>query len=235
MNIADGTSSTATYFGTSYFGASSGFVSNTNAGYNNFAMYCAGSALFGRWVAAVSDERIKKDIEDINDDKALKKILLLKPKRFKYIDDKKNGDYTAFGFIAQEVKEVIPEAVNIIKDFIPNIYKVFNVLDDTITTDEDLTDKLNVNDKIKIMDQDEEKPEEFKILEISNDKIIIDKTISGNKCFVYGKEINDFHTLSKDYIFTLNVCATQELYKLIQQQQTIINDLINRISILESK
>ena len=42
-------------------------------------------------------------------------------------------------------------------------------------------------------------------------------------------------TLDKNYIFTLNVCATQELYKLIQQQQTIINDLQNRLSILENK
>ena len=63
LNIADGTSSTATYFDTSYFGTTSGFVSNTNAGYNNFAMYCAVSALFGRWVAAVSDERIKKELK----------------------------------------------------------------------------------------------------------------------------------------------------------------------------
>ena len=29
-----------------------------------------------------------------------------------------------------------------------------------------------------------------------------------NEIFVYGTEIDDFHTLSKEYIFTLNVCAT---------------------------
>ena len=59
--------------------------------------------------------------------------------------------------------------------------------------------------------------------------------IEGDECFIYGKEVDDFHTISKEYIFTLNVCATQELYKLIQQQQTIINDLQNRITILENK
>jgi hypothetical protein len=53
--------------------------------------------------------------------------------------------------------------------------------------------------------------------------------------FVFGKEIEDFHTLKKDYIFTLNVCATQELYKLIQNQNIIIEDLKNRLSILEAK
>jgi len=59
--------------------------------------------------------------------------------------------------------------------------------------------------------------------------------MDGNKCFIYGKEINDFHTLSKEYIFTLNVSATQELYKLIQQQNILIQDLQNRITILENK
>ena len=51
---------------------------------------------------------------------------------------------------------------------------------------------------------------------------------------IYGSKVDDFHTLNKDYIFTLNVCATQELYKLIQQQNIIIQDLQNRINILEN-
>ena len=53
--------------------------------------------------------------------------------------------------------------------------------------------------------------------------------------FVYGSKVNDFHSLDKSYIYTLNVCATQELYKIIQQQNIIIQDLQNRISILENK
>ena len=65
--------------------------------------------------------------------------------------------------------------------------------------------------------------------------IEIDKDINSSNVFIYGKEINDFHTLKKDYIFSLNVCATQELYKLIQNQNIIIEDLKNRISILEQK
>ena len=73
------------------------------------------------------------------------------------------------------------------------------------------------------------------ILYKKENKITIDKEIEGDKCFVYGKKINDFHALDKNYIYTLNVSATQELYKLIQQQNLIIQDLQNRISILENK
>ena len=65
--------------------------------------------------------------------------------------------------------------------------------------------------------------------------IEIDKEINTEKIFIYGKEIKDFHSLKKDYIFTLNVCATQELYKIIQKQETIINDLISRIAKLENQ
>ena len=94
------------------------------------------------------------------------------------------------------------------KDFIPNIYKVFDLSSDIITTNEDLTNILSVDDNIQIIEQTKENTESFKILEISPTHIKIDKSIEGDKCFIYGKEINDFHTLSKEYIFTLNVCAT---------------------------
>jgi len=75
----------------------------------------------------------------------------------------------------------------------------------------------------------------YNITEINENVIKIDKDINTSNVFVFGKEVDDFHTLKKDYIFTLNVCATQELYKLIQNQNIIIEDLKNRISILEQK
>ena len=83
--IADGTTTTAAWSPTSYFGPSSGFVNNTTAAYNNVSLYALGSGLFGRWVASVSDIRINKDIEDIDNKNSLQKILLLQPKTFKYI------------------------------------------------------------------------------------------------------------------------------------------------------
>jgi len=47
-------------------------------------------------------------------------------------------------------------------------------------------------------------------------------------------EINDFHNLNEAYIFTLNVCATQELHGMITRQQAIIDILISRIEALEA-
>jgi hypothetical protein len=46
-----------------------------------------------------------------------------------------------------------------------------------------------------------------------------------NKIFVSGTEVDDFHTISKEYIFTLNVCATQELHRRMESQNVIIKEL----------
>ena len=103
-----------------------------------------------------------------------------------------------------------------------------------ITLENDVSKELNLNDNIKIYDE-LGNDNMYNITEINSNVITIDKDINTSNIFVFGKEIEDFHTLKKDYIFTLNVCATQELYKLIQNQNIIIEDLKNRLSILEAK
>jgi hypothetical protein len=44
-----------------------------------------------------SDERIKKHIQDINDDGALQKILLIQPKTYEYIDKVEKGSDIVYG------------------------------------------------------------------------------------------------------------------------------------------
>ena len=171
-----------------------------------------------------SDIRIKKNIRDINDDIALQKILAFQPKYYNYIDATKQGDKDVIGFIAQEVEEVEPLAVSTQSDFIPNIFKSVDIIDDKFNLE---NNNLNVNDEIEIWDLEGNK-KHYKVLNVNGNEITIDEKIKGEKCLIYVVKINDFKTLNKDYIFTLNVSATQELYKLIK-------DLQNRILILESK
>ena len=64
------------------------------------------------------------------------------------------------------------------------------------------------------------------IIKINDEHFIIDNIISSNQfsisnnynklssnIFVYGTRIDDFNVLNKDYIYTLNVCATKKLYE----------------------
>lgn len=63
----------------------------------------AGSQVF------VSDQRKKRNIEDLVLDKARSFIMALKPRKFKFTKDISKSNRDHHGFIAQEVKEVMPE------------------------------------------------------------------------------------------------------------------------------
>jgi hypothetical protein len=170
----------------------------------------------------VSDERIKMNIKDIHDDSALQKILSIQPKTYECIDKCNKGSNTVYGFISQQIKEVIPEAASLQSDFIPNILSILTCSGNLITTNEH-TNRLNIDDEIKITLLNN-KEETFKIIEINDKTKTINKEIKDNQCFVDGKQINDFHALDKYYIYTLNVSATQAFYKLIQQQNQILQE-----------
>ena len=77
-------------------------------------------------------------------------ILSIQPKTYEYIDKVERNDGIVYGFIAQQIKEVIPEAVSIIKETIPNIYKQGTYNNKIITLDIDVSNELSINDKIKV-------------------------------------------------------------------------------------
>jgi hypothetical protein len=196
---------------------------------------CARFSEFGSlWIAQGltqwSDSRIKTNIKDIDDDEALNKILAIEPKTYQYIDKKTRGDITVYGFIAQQVKEVIQHAVTITKETIPNIYKNCTCEGDIIYVS--IPQDVLINTEIRLIDVSDNHIR-CKILEISEDYIKIDKVLEVDNIFVYGYEINDMHAMTKEYIYTLNVCATQILSRKIDEQQNKINDLETRLKFLE--
>jgi hypothetical protein len=158
-----------------------------------------------------SDERIKKNIIDISDASALDAILKIEPKMYSHIDSK-CGHSNVYGFIAQQIREVIPEAVTLQEGFIPNIY-AYGVLEEKQIK---LTDVISakVGDKVLILDAAGNRyVEELNAIYDSSNVWIANRSgISGN-VFVYGTFVEDFHSLDKSYIYTLNVCASQELHK----------------------
>jgi hypothetical protein len=186
---------------------------------------------------ASSDIRIKEDIQDINDDNALQSILSIEPKTYKYVDKLERGDKNVYGFMAQQIREVIPEAITIDKSYIPNIYSVADYSNNVITLSFQPTKVIiKVDDKIKCYDKDN-KELLVEVVEVIDDLTFRIKDIeySDTKIFVYGTFVDDFHTLNKDYIFTLNVCATQELHRRIEAQSLLIQSQDDRIKDLETK
>ena len=68
--------------------------------------------------------------------------MLIQPKTYEYIDKVERGNDIVYGFIAQQIKEVIPEAVKIEKCIIPNIFKVCQYNNDVISLPPEEINKL---------------------------------------------------------------------------------------------
>ena len=184
------------------------------------------------------DNRIKKDVVDIDDKCALRMIMAVEPKTYRYIDDEKGSrsgdvrsDDRVYGFIAQQIKSVIPEATEMRKNFLPNIMK--RAICDNNRVYLDLTGymdlPLNEDRKINIRFKNGG-GYNFNIIEVNKEYFVIDnedKLIE--EVFVYGYEVNDFHILTKDYIYTLNVSATQELCRKMERQEERIKELEDKL------
>jgi hypothetical protein len=247
-NIGIGTTDTATHklhvaTSVSTITMSGAYYGNNGVGatfsgpYHNITAKFIGPIWSTEYLVISSDSRIKEDIQDIIDDTALQSILSIEPKTYKYIDKIERGDKKVFGFIAQQIRGVIPEAVSIQASYIPNIYLVADYNSNVITLPPQPTKVIvKVDDKIKCYDKDN-KELLVEVIEVIDDLTFRIKDIeySDTEIFVYGTFVDDFHTLNKDYIFTLNVCATQELHRRIEAQSLLIKSQDDRIKELETK
>jgi hypothetical protein len=102
------------------------------------------NAIFcGYEINFLSDSRIKKDIQEVNDNEALIKLRNLKPCKYKYIEPlfSQRSREQVYGFIAQEVAQVLPTAVTIgriggtTQGIIPNILSLCSLQNVTIDID----------------------------------------------------------------------------------------------------
>jgi|694.fasta_scaffold00724_2 hypothetical protein len=180
--------------------------------------------------ASVSDSRIKINIADIEDTSALDKIMKIEPKNYNYIDTDERGTNNVIGFIAQQVKEVIPEAITIGEEYIPNIYKYYTIISSNmILVDDANINKIFIGNSLKIKVNNI--PYITRVINKVNKTITIDIEIDvKSKCLIYGLKINDFHFIDKTYIYTLNVCATQEIYRRLEEQKNEIAELKSLVS-----
>jgi hypothetical protein len=192
-----------------------------------------GSTWTTSWIGASSSAKIKKDIQDLDDNECLNKLLALRPVKYRYIDITKNFDpiKSVYGFIAEEVKEVLPEAVNDKeKELIPNIYIMGSVENDILTIEKEL--EIDV----EYTCYSETETIKIKVIEdLGNNNYKIDKTYEiKTDLFVYGKVDDNFHILKKEYFHALTISSVQELHKIIVQQRNKINDLESRLVALEA-
>jgi hypothetical protein len=253
-----GSISSGTHYGFQY----NTTIASYTGVHSGISIYADDDIVAGNWVLShagtmgSSDERIKKEIVDVEDGQALSTLRLLKPKQYKYRDDVKRGTEPVWGFIAQEVADTIPYATQKRTECIPNIYETVNVSASNVITFTNFnTINLESNTTSRLKLYDSKKNEHMvKLVSILGEHIIQveedltnwtgsfdESNTEGNQIFVYGEEVNDFHFLNKNAIWTIATAALQEVDRQLQAEQvkvatleTQLTSVLARLDALES-
>ena len=196
-------------------------VQNNTAGVKKISMVVEKSAWFKQEVVISSDRRIKENIVEVEG--AREKMRQISAKNYSYVDKRKyNG--TTVGFIAQEVAQVMPEAVKIEKGFVPNILKrVKCTFARNITLSMTCAELLSGRVRLFVTDED---GESLLDVEVKDGVAVVDKTYTS--VYAFGYEVDDFHTLEKSKLFALNFAATKELDEEVQRLSRKIDQLLSQ-------
>jgi len=201
----------------------------------NFSLYCQNS-IRAAGIVVFSDQRIKSNVVDINDTTALEQVRQLKPKYYEYVDKGiKRGISSVIGFIAQDVKEVLPRAVSEDDGEIPNIYEIANTSSSNTVTFANFNTSDLEGTLIAYLAED--KREEVTIPEVVDEHTVrVDEDMSEwrSELFIWGQKVDDFHHLNKDYIWTVATAALQEVDRQLQAENTRNDALEARILALVS-
>ena len=185
----------------------------TNYGGFNVGIYCESDLIVSGFIATESDARLKNisGISDASSD--LETLMSIEVTDYTLKDVISQGGRDFKKVIAQQVEEVFPQAVNTTSNYIPNIYEVAEVANGQVM----ITAEVAVGDKIKMFKED---GSELHVNVVATDanSFTVDSDYEG-QVFVYGKEVVDFRGVDYDALSMLNISATQELHRLIQELQ----------------
>lgn len=190
---------------------------------------------------AFSDARIKDVAGISNTARDLQTISRLKITDYTFKDKIKYGDKPFKKVIAQQVEEVYPQVVSKHTDFIPNVYQLSDKIEKAgngylihFTGSHHISPGAK---NLQLILPDEQEMKQFDIVSIpSANEVIVDATeLKAERVFVYGEKVNDFRTVDYEGLITLNISATQELYKQLKKQAALIMLLEKRLLMLESQ
>jgi hypothetical protein len=140
------------------------------------------------------------------------------------------------GVIAQEIKQIVPQAVTETKDFVPDVFKtvrVSNVEQYQVTVQLEEPISWKVNDTIRVISKEHGKVE-GKVLSVSDSEccMVLESEIKDTELFLWGKKVEDFLTVDYTKLIPVLIQSVQESY---QQFNRYKKETDQRIAYLEQR
>lgn len=199
---------------------------------------CAEGRVVASEFNALSDSRVKSNLSISDSDKDLELLKQLCVTDYTHKDFLVHGNKPVKGFIADEVEEFFPQAVNKRADFIPDIYAFAQetaLKDDVLTVNMTDAHNLATGDTVRLITENDGVKEVS--VEVSDEKTfsVNDWQGTDGKLFVHGKKVDDCRTLDYQQIFSLGISGIQQLSKEVGELKTENDELKKRLQSLESK
>ncbi|MCP5119522.1 MAG: hypothetical protein GY953_52650, partial [bacterium] len=137
---------------------------------------------------------------------------------------------------AQQAKEIFPQAVPLSTDVVPDIYRKATAEGGHVRVADldklELKPALAVGQRVRLITRD--RTELHEVVALTDDGFRIAEKLEG-ALFVFGREVDDFHQVDYQALSMLNISATQELHRLVQQQSSEIGVRDEKIASLEAR
>ncbi len=187
-----------------------------------------------------SDRRIKTNIQPNSCQTDLDLVNKMEVVNYQYIDKVEKGNITKKGFIAQQIEEVLPDAVGKSKAFIPDIYKkasrvVADSTANTLTISTPVAHNLKEGNLLRFITLGG--THEKEVLSVLSDNTFTVEKPEGDcsQVFVYGKKVDDFRAIDYDQVFSAGIGAIQELSRQNDELKQTIENLQNENSSLHAE
>ena len=232
----------------------------SNPGNSNFSRFISiitkeSILIGGDGLYIYSDKRIKNNIQTIHDNQALLDFRQLNPCTYSYLDKNQRGNKTVYGFIAQEVEEVLPYACRTHSETIPNVYgfatvsvsgkrltltmSSFNNLETTDASNNPIPIILKLMNEKKTFYINAETVIDEMNVELNEpllfEDCVFDNSLNEYVIFIYGQRVDNFKALDKNAIWTVTAAATQEIDRQQQADKVRIAELETKVETLESQ
>ena len=198
---------------------------------------------------ATSDRRIKKNFRISDSAGDLASLMRLRITDYQYVDEVSRGNSSYKGLVAQEVREIMPQAVAVTEGFIPDIYLLAentSLQGGQLTIHTPREHQLAAGDQVRLILEEGVRELSVAATPDTRSFAVSWAEAAPQRVFVYGKKVDDFQQVDYDKVHNLAISAIQELSRQVDalkaenaglksELKASVDDFERRLRTLETK